>query len=115
MRRYKEQLQVWIECWRLEIRAAVVIGQALLGSPNVVEHDGTSVRADFFGPVGPVDEWLRDQQFSRLTIERVEESVPVRDHNYFSRLAGDRQVRLNRHVCRVPIVDIVGSELVVPA
>ena len=61
-----------------------------------------------------IDERLRDQQFPVLTIECVKEPVAVRNHDDFAKLATDGQIGLHRDVRRVPIVDIVRRELVVP-
>ena len=92
----------------------MIVGQAFIRGAHVVEHGRPAVGTDLLGPVRSVDEWLGDQQFSRFAVQRVEKPVPVRDHDHFSRLAADRQVRLHRHMSGVPIVDVVRGELVMP-
>src|SRR4030095_14300774 len=112
---YKEQLLIRIERRRLKIRAAVIVRQTLFRSTDVVDDDRPSIRANFFGPVWSIDEWLGDRQLAGLPIKRVEKSVPVRDHNHFSSLARDRQIGLYRYMRGIPIVYVMRSELVVPA
>src|SRR5215813_8547368 len=112
---YKEQLSIRIERRRLKIRAAVIVRQTLFRSADIVNDDRPPIRANFFGPVWSINEWPGDQQLPGLPIERVEKSVPVRDHNHFSSLAVDRQIGLYRYVRRIPIVYVMRSELVMPA
>jgi len=104
--RYEEQPAVRIERRRLEDGAAVIVGQAFIRGAHVVEHDRPAVGADLLGPVRSVDEWLATSSFP-IRGPAYKKPVPVRDHDHFSRLAADRQVRLHRHMSRVPIVDVV--------
>ena len=69
--------------------------------------------ADLLGP-GRLDERLRDDHLSGDAIDRVEEAVAVREHHDLARLAVDRQIAEHRHLRRVPVVDVVRGELVVP-
>src|SRR5215831_10889935 len=78
--RYEEQLPLGIECGRLKIGAAVIVGKALVQSADVIKNDRTSTGIDFSGPVRTVDERLCNEQLSCLSVERVEERIPVCDH-----------------------------------
>ena len=111
---HEEQPATRIERRRLEIRAAVIVWKALLRRAEIIEHDRPAGLVELPGPVR-VDERFTDEELAGLTVDCVEESVPIGHHDRFSRLTADREIGEHRHVRRIPVVHIVRSELVVPA
>ena len=108
----EEQPPRRIERRRHEVGAAPVVGQAARAA--VVEDDWPAVGADLARP-GRRHERLPQQQLAGLAVEHVEEAVAVGDHDHFPRAALPVDVRLHRHVVRVPVVGVVRRELIVPA
>ena len=55
-----------------------------------------------------------DDQLPVRPIERVVETVAIREHDDLARLAGNRQIGEHGHFGRVPVVQVVRRELIVP-
>src|SRR5713226_3818736 len=88
VRRHKEQTAGWIERGRLEVGATVIVRHALFRAADVVQHNRPTIRADLPRPVR-IDERFADQEPARLTVNGVEEAVPIGDHDHFSRLTAN--------------------------
>src|SRR5207244_9395252 len=56
---------------------------------------------------GRLDKRPAEKQSPVGPVQRVEEAVAVRHHDDLARLAADRQITQNRHLSRVPIVEVV--------
>ena len=90
-------------------------GRHLSGVPMLSRTIGRPSGPISFAQFEPSMNGLPTSSLPGLAVERVEEPVPVGDHHDLADAAGDRQIRLHRHMRRVPVVDVVRRELVVPA
>ena len=113
MRGHVKEAPAGIERRRLEVRAAVIVRKTVLRSAEIVEDDRPAGLVKLPRPVR-VDERFTDQELARLTVDCVEEAVPIGHHDHFSGPTVDSQICEDRHVRRIPVVHVVGGELVVP-
>ena len=102
-----------IEGRRHKIGAAPLIRQAFLASADLFEDDRPSVWADLARPIGS-REGFADEQLAVLAIKYVEETVAVGEHHHLVRLPCDGEVAEHRDLRRIPVVNVVRGELVMP-
>ena len=76
---------------------------------------GPSVRADAARPGDPLDEGLGQQEFAGEPVQHVKEAVAVALHQQLAGLAVEGGVHQHRSFGGVPIVQVMGCELVIPA
>src|SRR5207248_1082690 len=75
---------------------------------------GTAVRADPAGPRQPVDEGFGQQDLAVGSIQYVEEPIAIGHHQELSVLPAIARVNQDRRLGRVPNVNIMRGELIVP-
>src|SRR5438128_6125193 len=74
----------------------------------------TSVRTNATSPRQALYEFLRQQELAVCPVQDVEEPVPVRMQQEFSSFAPIPRVDQDWGLSRVPIANVVGSELIMP-
>ena len=111
----EEEPAILIKRGRLEVRAASKIRKTLLVGAELVEHDRTPIGTNLAGPVLRVlGEGLGHQKLPGRAIERIEESVAVREHHDLTELPVHLDVPENWHFGRVPVVRVMRGELIMP-
>src|SRR5439155_16365228 len=97
VRGHEKEASTRIERWRLEIRAAVIVRKTVLVGAEIIKDDRPARLVNLLGPVR-ADERLTDQELARLTVDGVEETVPIGHHDHFAGLTANRQICKDRHV-----------------
>ncbi len=82
--------------------------------PRSFRTIGRPSASTLFRP-GGLHERTRQQHFSGGAIEHVEQAVAIGGHDHLGRSLLQRNRREHRHLRRIPIVQIVRRELIVPA
>ncbi len=80
----------------------------------IIQHNRSAIRIKFARPAGR-GKRRTEQEFPSDPVEHVKKPVPITHHDHLTGLPLPVHFSQNRHVIGIPVVQIMGRKLIVPA